>query len=66
MNVFRHFDSLQKLVRFGFRAIAYVLTIGLAAFLILAWILTDPLLHWGVYLSDLIRMRFNPTMKEKL
>ena len=66
MNFFQHLDSLRKLVRFGFRATGYVATVGLAAFLILVWILTEPLLHWGVYLSDFIRMRFNPTMKGKL
>lgn len=40
------------------RVIGYVLMIGVATFLILAWILTSPLMRWGVFLGDRYRKRF--------
>jgi len=52
MNAFKNSDAVQKLLGFGFQAIGYVVTISLAAFLILAWILTAPLFRLGVCLSD--------------
>jgi hypothetical protein len=39
------------------RVIGYVLTAGVVACLILAWMMTAPLLRCGVYLSDLYRRR---------
>jgi hypothetical protein len=45
-------ETLQK-------GVGYILTAALAACLILAWILTAPLLRWGVALSDYYRKRFH-------
>jgi hypothetical protein len=46
-------ETLQK-------SVGYVLTVALAACLILAWVLTAPLLRWGVALSDYYRKWFDP------
>jgi hypothetical protein len=60
MNTLQHSDPFQKFLHFSFRALECVVTVGLGAFLILAWIVMSPLLRLGVYLSDLWRTRFNP------
>lgn len=59
MNSLQNSDTFQQLLRFGFRASGYVVTVGLVACLILAWILTAPLLRCGVYLSDAYRKQFD-------
>jgi hypothetical protein len=60
MNAFQHLGPLQKLLHFGFQIVGYLATIGLVAFLVLAWILTAPFMRCGVYLSDLYHTRLNP------
>ena len=60
MHTLQNSDPLQKFLHISFRALECVLTVGLGAFLILAWIVTSPLLRLGVYLSDLWRTRLNP------
>lgn len=60
MKTFQNSDTFQKFLNFSVRALECVLTVGLGAFLILAWIVTSPLLRLGVYLGDLRRTRFNP------
>jgi len=59
MNVFQNSDAFQKFRHFGFQVVGYLTTVGLAAFLILAWILTAPFFRCGVYLSDLYHARLN-------
>jgi hypothetical protein len=63
MNIFQNSSTFQKLLGFGTAAVRCFTTAGLAMFLILAWILTEPLLRWGVHLSDSYGMRFDPKMK---
>jgi hypothetical protein len=41
------------------KSVGYMLTAALATCLILAWILTAPLLRWGVAMSDYYRKRFH-------
>ncbi len=48
----------EKCLSFGFRVSGYIVTVGLLAGLILAWLLTAPLLRGGDYLSNLNRKRF--------
>ena len=45
---FKHPDTFQKLLRDIFQVIGYIATVGLAAFLILAWMLTVPFFRLGV------------------
>jgi hypothetical protein len=59
MNFPRNPDAFEKFPRLVFRAFECVVTAVLGVFLILAWILASPLLRFGVYLSDLHRMRLN-------
>jgi hypothetical protein len=66
MNVFQNSDTFEKCLRFSFHAIGNVVTVGVAVFLILAWILMSPLLRFGTYLGDLYRTRLNPKMKRWL
>jgi len=67
MNSLQHFDTFQKLLHFGFRASGYVVTVGLAACLILAWLLTAPLLRCGVYMSVFYRNRLRfPRMSARI
>jgi hypothetical protein len=66
MNLFENSNMFQKLARFSFQTAGYFLTIGLVMLLILAWILTEPLLRWCVHLSDLYRIRFVPKIKGRL
>lgn len=40
------------------RILSYLLTAGVVVCLLLAWIMTEPLLRCGVYLGDLYRKRF--------
>ena len=63
MKVVQNPEPLQKLLHSGFRAIGYIVTFGLAACLILAWILSAPLIRCGVYLSDRYHARFEPKMQ---
>jgi hypothetical protein len=56
MNALLHSDMFDKPLHFIFRVIRFVVTVGLGAFLILAFILTTPLLRLGVYLNDLYRL----------
>lgn len=60
MNTFPNSDSFPKFLHSGFRAFECVFTVGLGAFLILAWIVASPLLRLGVYLSDSCYRRLNP------
>jgi hypothetical protein len=60
MNAFPNSDPLQKFLRFGFQIVGYLTTVGLVAFLVLAWMLTAPFIRCGVYLSDLYHTRLNP------
>ena len=53
MNGAQNPGMFEQWLSFGFRASGYVVTIGLLAGLILAWLLTAPLLRGGVYLSEL-------------
>jgi hypothetical protein len=41
------------------RGAGYALTLAVAAFLIVAWILTAPFIRWGVSLGDYYRKRFH-------
>jgi hypothetical protein len=66
MNVSDNSDSLQKLLQFSFRTTGYILTVGLGGFLILVWILTEPVMHLAIHLSDLYRTRFNPKIKGRI
>ncbi len=63
MNTLQNSDLLQKFLNFSFRALECAATVGLGVFLILAWIVTSPLLRMGVYLSNLWRTRLNPKRK---
>jgi len=63
MKVVQNAEPLQELLHSSFRAIGYIVTIGLAACLILAWVLTAPLIRCGVYLSDRYHARFEPKMQ---
>lgn len=56
----QHSDPFQKFLHFSFRALECAVTMGVGVFLILAWIVTSPLLRLSVYLSDLWRTRRNP------
>jgi len=66
MNMLQHSDSSQKFLQLGFHAAAYLITAGLAAFLIAAWVLTEPLFRAGIFLGDLFHSQRNLTMKGKL
>ena len=48
MNANMKFDMRQKLVQFGVQTTGHIVTAGLVVFLVLAWMLTSPL----VQLSD--------------
>jgi hypothetical protein len=63
MKDFQKTGALQKFLYSSFRAIGYVITFGLAACLILVWVLTAPLIRCGVYLSDRYHARFEPKMQ---
>jgi hypothetical protein len=49
-------DTIQK-------GVGYTLTFAVAACLILAWVLTAPLLRWGVLLTDYYRQRSQPQIR---
>jgi hypothetical protein len=48
----------EKLIGLALRMSGYVITVVFGAGLLLLWILTAPLLHGGIYLSDIYRARF--------
>ena len=52
-------NTFQKCRRTSFQDVGNTVTAGVAAVLILAWILTSPLLRLGAYLDDLYRARFH-------
>jgi hypothetical protein len=58
MNAFQDSDPIQKRLRLGFHAIGNVVTVGMAVFLILVWILASPFLRLLVYLKDLFHAQF--------
>ena len=41
------------------RGLGYVLTVTVAACLILAWLLTSPLIRWAICATDFYHNRFN-------
>jgi hypothetical protein len=59
MNDFAKFELFQKLMRFGFQAIGYILTYGFVAILVLAWTLTEPFFGLGQWIER------NEKLKEK-
>ena len=52
-------NTFQKCRRFSFQDVGNTVTAGVAAVLILAWILTSPFLRLGAYLGDLYRARLH-------
>ncbi|HEV2696050.1 MAG TPA: hypothetical protein VG347_24390 [Verrucomicrobiae bacterium] len=57
MNDISHTIIVQKAAHLGVDLAGRALGYGLAGFLIAAWLVTTPFMHFGVYLSDLSRKR---------
>lgn len=45
MNIFQHGDSFEKTVQLTRQVVGCILTVGLASILIVAWILTEPVIQ---------------------
>ena len=45
------------------KGVGYILTVAVAVCLIVAWILTAPLLRWGVWWGDFFRRHFHSGAK---
>jgi hypothetical protein len=45
MKTLQDFDRRQKLAQFGIQAMGNVVTAGVVVFLVLAWVLTSPLIR---------------------
>lgn len=45
IKAFRDFDMRQKLAQFGIQTVGNMVTVGVVIFLVLAWIITSPLIQ---------------------
>lgn len=60
MKEWHNYPVVREPPQRGFRVFGYTLTIGVAACVILAWLILSPLLRCVVFLGDSFRERFDP------